>query len=438
MTHQVPLTIIAKIAPDRMASLRQLLETIGKDVTTNTIIPFAKFKQVHFARFVILEEARDLNQQIIPASLAFSSELDAPLEQYLTDLVEQAAAGLDQIYSHCENYPAKRTQQSRLAYLQSHQVKVQAFYVNTVGRTVPQVHQEAKLRNQIETFLDQQLKQQKLKQGWLNGDAIQVSRAIRDFIKADRSLSWALAPAASASLLWRIQETLHFIIGSLLILFLFLVFLPFAPIYLAVLRAKEKRDAQQDSIRLSSKDRDKLAIREDHVVQNQFSAVGLIKPGWFRFITVSVLLNLVNFTARHIFNKGNLAGIPLLKLDGVDTIHFARWIIIDEGRRVLFMSNYDGSLESYMNDFINKVAWGLNAVFSNGVGYPKTRWLLLEGAKDEQAFKSYIRQRQIITQVWYTAYPQLTAVNAANNAQIRAGLSRPLALPAAKTWLRRL
>jgi hypothetical protein len=35
---------------------------------------------------------------------------------------------------------------------------------------------------------------------------------------------------------------------------------------------------------------------------------------------------------------------------------------------MLFASNYDGSLESYMDDFINKVAWGLNLVFSNGVG----------------------------------------------------------------------
>ena len=34
--------------------------------------------------------------------------------------------------------------------------------------------------------------------------------------------------------------------------------------------------------------------------------------------------------------------------------------------RVAFLSTYDGSLESYMDDFIDKVAWGLNAIFSNG------------------------------------------------------------------------
>lgn len=436
MTHQVPLTIITKIKLGKMDALKQLLKIISEDVESNKIIPFVKLNQVHFARFVILEETRDLDDKIIQPSLVFSSEIDALLEKYLNELLDVAGDGLDQIYSHCENYPSpgERNRQNRLAYLHAHQVEVQAFYINTIGRTVQQIRQEAKLRNQIENFLDQQQTQQ----DWSNWDVMKVRQTIRDFVRDERSLNWALAPAERSSFLWRVQETVHFIFGLLLILVLLLAFLPFSPIYLAILRHKEERDAQQDTVRLSNKERDELAIREDHVVQNQFSAVGSIKPGLFRVTTTRVLLRLVNFASRHIFNNGNLAGIPALNLDGVDTIHFARWIILDEGRRLLFMSNYDGSLESYMNDFINKVAWGLNAVFSNGVGYPKTRWLILDGAKDEQAFKSFIRQHQIVTQVWYTAYPQLTAINAGNNAQIRAGLTKNLNRQETEAWLRRL
>ncbi|MBW4691214.1 MAG: hypothetical protein KME27_05545 [Lyngbya sp. HA4199-MV5] len=436
MAHQVPLTIIARIKPDHMSQLRQLLERMSQAVGSNAIIPFARFRQVHFARFVILEESRDLNNQIIPSSLAFSTELDAPLDAYFNDLVDIAGNGLDELYSHCVGYPdpSRRDRQSRLAYLHAHQVKVQAFYVNTVNRTVLQIHQEAKLRDELETFIDQQ----QAKQAWAGWNGIKVRQAIQAFIKEERSLHWALAPVVPPSLGWRLGEAIHFTTGLLLILVLGLAFLPFSPIYAAILRRKERQDAQQTDLRLSAKERDELAIREDHVVQNQFSAVGLIKPGLFRLTTVRVLLWLVNFTARHVFNHGNLAGVPLLNLDGVDTIHFARWIVIDEGRRVLFMSNYDGSLESYMNDFINKVAWGLNAVFSNGVGYPKTRWLVLDGAKDEQSFKAFLRQRQMVTQVWYTAYPQLTAVNLSNNAELRAGLSQPLNASETDAWLRRL
>ena len=43
----------------------------------------------------------------------------------------------------------------------------------------------------------------------------------------------------------------------------------------------------------------------------------------------------------------------------MSTIQFARWVFLDGGKRVIFTSNYDGSLDSYMDDFINKV--GLKA-----------------------------------------------------------------------------
>ena len=66
-----------------------------------------------------------------------------------------------------------------------------------------------------------------------------------------------------------------------------------------------------------------------------------------------------------------------------------------------------------MDDFIDKVAWGLNLVFCNGVGYPKTRWLVFGGARDELAFKDFLRVHQVPTRVWYSAYGGLTALNIA-------------------------
>jgi hypothetical protein len=93
-----------------------------------------------------------------------------------------------------------------------------------------------------------------------------------------------------------------------------------------------------------------------------------------------------------------------------------------------------------MDEFIDKVAWGLNAVFSNGVGYPRTRWLVLDGANDERAFKAFLRHRQLATQLWYSAYDDLSAVNIENNAAIRAGLAGAEAPTRnhAEAWLARL
>jgi hypothetical protein len=122
----------------------------------------------------------------------------------------------------------------------------------------------------------------------------------------------------------------------------------------------------------------------------------------------------------------------------VKTIHFARWVFIDDKRRMFFASNYDGSLESYMDDFVDKVAWGLNLVFSNGVGYPKTRWLAFGGAKDELAFKDYLRVHQVPTHVWYSAYGRLTALNIQQNERIRAGLHRDLSGDDERAWVQSL
>jgi hypothetical protein len=122
----------------------------------------------------------------------------------------------------------------------------------------------------------------------------------------------------------------------------------------------------------------------------------------------------LSFSTRQIYTRGRLAR--------VGTIHFARWVFMDGHRRLLFCSNYDGSLDSYMDDFINKVAFGLNLVFSNGVGYPGTKFLLSGGAQEELAFKYFLRRHQVPTQVWYKAYPGLTAADLARNTRIREGL----------------
>ena len=116
-----------------------------------------------------------------------------------------------------------------------------------------------------------------------------------------------------------------------------------------------------------------LSVLEDHDVTNQFSAFGSVKPGWFRLSTLIFIFWVLNFSTRQIYTRGRLAR--------VGTIHFARWVFMDNRRRLLFASNYDGSLDSYMDDFINKVAYGLNLVFSNGIGYPRTKFMLSGGAK---------------------------------------------------------
>ena len=66
-------------------------------------------------------------------------------------------------------------------------------------------------------------------------------------------------------------------------------------------------------------------------------------------------------------------------------------------------------------------------VFSNGIGYPRTNWLVLDGCDDEQKYKKFLRRHTFPTQVWYKAYPGLTAIDLERNTRIRRrpGVVRP-------------
>jgi hypothetical protein len=196
-----------------------------------------------------------------------------------------------------------------------------------------------------------------------------------------------------------------------------------------LLRIHERRDPAPH-VKAPPELTEKLAALEDHHVHNPFTALGLVKPGLFRMITIFGVLYGIDYATRHVFNRGNLAGVK--------TIHFARWVFLDDRRRVVFASNYDGSLESYMDDFIDKIAWGLNVVFSNGYGYPRASWLVFDGAQDELAFKDYLRLHQVPTHVWYSAYGDLTCANIGNNARIRAGLCGEPDREATGEWVRAL
>jgi hypothetical protein len=215
----------------------------------------------------------------------------------------------------------------------------------------------------------------------------------------------------------------------LLVLLLSPVLLLVAPVFLLLLWLHERSD-RAPHVPATLDRVEELADLEDLAPQNPFTAVGFLKPGLFRRLTIRGILVALDFAARHLFNHGNLAGVK--------TIHSARWVVLNEWRRVIFASNYDGSRESYMDDFVDKIAWGLNVSFGSGYGFPNTRWLIFDGAKDEQAFKDFLRRHLVPTRVWHSAYARLTNSNIENNARIRAGLQGEAEPDDARRWVQAL
>jgi hypothetical protein len=397
MPYQRSLTIVAPVRAGAEGDVEVLLATMGDGVANGSVLDFGALENVHFARLFMAPRDGDAG---LPASLILLADFEGSVDAQLERLATGQGAGIDRVFGHCVDYGG-----DRLAWLRRHVVKEAARYVNTPGRTVRQIRGEAALRDAIEAHLDAN--------HWDGRGTAEVHAAVRAFVAGDVQLAWALGPAERPTLGERVKDKVHLVAIPLATLPFVPLLLLVAPFFAVVLRVHEKRDPAPHVVP-SDEVVQELAALEDHVVQNPFTAIGRVKPSLFRRVTLRVILFYLGWAARHFFNRGNLSGVK--------TIHFARWVFIDGKQRMFFASNYDGSLESYMDDFIDKVAWGLNLVFSNGVAYPRTSWLVRGGAKDELAFKDYLRTHQVPTRVWYSAYEQLTAINIGANERIRAGL----------------
>ena len=142
------------------------------------------------------------------------------------------------------------------------------------------------------------------------------------------------------------------------------------------------------------------------------------------------MLRLTDFLAPYLFSKGKLSGIP--------TVHFARWLIINGGKQMIFLSNFDGNSENYLRDFINIAGRQLTLMFCHTVGYPKTRLMYFGGAKDAEGFMAWARSFQVITNVWYSANKNVTVKNIFHNAAIRAGLYGNMNPKQARAWLNKI
>jgi len=361
MTPQSSFMILAPIDPQRVAELRGLLASMnegpGRVNVNNPFIPFAAFDVLHFARLVILDDPTldDVRVYGLPPRtyalyLAFLGDLDGDADAFLGQLAERAQDGLRAIFGCCIGFTADA---DLVDWMGRHGAASAAGYVNWRGRTVRRAREEASLREALESYLQ------------INAVVLadlqprEVRAKLRAFVQHEQAAArLSLTPEDSTPFGWWLRNLLHVVGLPLVLLLASPILIVVVVIVLARLRILEKTDPELCP-RVDQAYSDALALIEDHDVSNQFSALGSMKPGVVRLWTVSFVLLIVDYAARHIYTRGRLARVR--------TIHFARWVWVGGRERLLFMSNYDGSLESYMDDFINKVGFGLNVVFSNGI-----------------------------------------------------------------------
>ena len=195
------------------------------------------------------------------------------------------------------------------------------------------------------------------------------------------------------------------------------------------LRTKERRDPP-DQRQASSERIAELGLNEDHrgYAHNHFMAVGDFKPGLFRTLIHAFALWGIKMIIIFYYRPGFVVNMG--------TIHYARWWRLPGTAKSVFFSNYDGSWDSYLEDFITRARWGQTAAWSNWQGFPKTRLLIYEGAQDGDRFKRWVRTKQQVVPFWYSRFPHLTTDQIRNNALIHHGLARIRTDGEAREWLR--
>lgn len=194
----------------------------------------------------------------------------------------------------------------------------------------------------------------------------------------------------------------------------------------ACLRRLETTDPTEDR----TPDAEKVAalvVQEGAQELNLLASCSVLKPGWFR----SAVLR---FAFGSIARENRWADRPGF-LGTMGVIHFARWVRLPGTNRLLFWSNHDGSWESYVETFIQQASHGVNAIWSNARGFPRTRFLLLGGATDGDRLRRWARNQQFLVPFWYSAYPDLTLARIRRNAAIRQGIATIATGSGAAEWL---
>ena len=383
------LTVLAPIRAGHEDALRDILRPIGDDIRgtkrasdntpglktrpTSVRIEFTRSKRIHFARFGILPDPEHGSDG---ARLLYSANFDGSRNEHLSELTA-ITSDMDAIWGHCEGY---RSVAEFAGFVRVHAVEPNAYYISFREETVASIREAVARRRRGESGAG----------GSRPGGLVAFVRRVLRALPLVGDLVRAIARCGFVNV-YR---------GSLLIVatlnryrrFRFLNWLTGNPL--------PRRRSLYSSVAIEkcvdvAGSKDPAYFREDVVAQNQLTLMTKIAGG--RADRVRAVMSAIDSYAKRLSPPGSLVG--------VSTIHFVKWTIIDGGQRLLMISDYDGSWESYIDEFAEMILSGLDAIWSTAEGYP------LDGARDLPAFKRFLRSHQVPSEVFFSAYPDATVLN---------------------------
>jgi hypothetical protein len=419
------LTVLAAIRPGEEGRLRDVLRSTGDDIRGRTLkaaaerphIDFLRSRTIHFARFAILD---DPDRGPERKRLLYSSNYDGHLDGHVAELMA-ITSDMDAIWGGCEGY----TSAAQFgAFIRAHACAPEAFYSAFRDHTVEHIQRSIALRRHVQPLLDAASPVSlaailpalsTTEPAWVVVTRRAFTRAGRDIGPAIERLIRALpiiADVPRAIVRCGFTNVLRGTLKTVASLDRYDVFRLINDITRN--RLPPRRSVYSSvgldhcAVPVSIEPGDEMpsradqlppTFREDVVAQNQLTLITAVRPG--QLDRVRAVMAAIDSYSRRLAPPGSLIGIS--------TIHFVRWVLIDEGRRLMLLSDYDGSWENYIDEFAEMILSGLDAIWETSYGYPP------DGARDLPALKRFLRSHQVASDVFFSAYPEETVLNIASD-----------------------
>ncbi len=428
------LVAIVDIKRGQMFELNDVLREVHNPYKDDN--PYLRIgRTAHFVRFLFLP-GKDEDDVIYPGEdqdrgavedrthrLAFWAVFDGDTNDFIDDVVA-LSPNLDAIFDRCEGY----TSGNLRAFLTSdkHRFDEQVFYSTFPDDSVATIREKHDLRKKVEAILDDNPDKETALREIVNLNPVNV----QDNAKLRKNLFFGGLVAL--------------IIGGLIVFNIFFVVLlvvvlgalywllnePWKEVNAAFsgqTGAYEDQvhgldDAQLIAMSVNRVEPLRLYSREHQIAQNQFNLYLTFKKDihWIRVLRMRAVMFVINTLGKYVLDPGSLGGLS--------TVHFGVWVLIDDNRRLLFMTCYDGTWENYIADFVNHIHPMLDVELMNFVGFSPY------GTRDIAAFRRWLRRVQIQSDVFYSGYPGLTVRNINRDIHINKTLPTRLSKKSDK-WL---
>jgi hypothetical protein len=397
--NQAGLTVMTEILAGSASALQGVL------LAAQSRDPFRPAKLLHYAAFVIIPQIDG-----IPTRLVFETNYDGDLDAHLDELVKLAGAELDNIYQHCKGYPAASAvakPQDFKKYLIEHSVPSTAFYVALPGRSRVDIDNAIEVYKTASAYLESLCNKPGTSK--LNFEDV-WEELVAHFKNPGTTPRPIPSPVSQRQLKWRFR--LNAVLLSLVAIPLAIVVLPILLLITRFYEWLESGTTFKRKYPVNPRVYEYMNLGR----QNHMCTLATVKPSRFRAIMIRLGLFATKILASKVFILGHL--------DTITTIHFARWSLIDNDRHVLFLTNYDGSWSSYIDDFSDPPH--LNAVWGNTERFPPTRFMLWQGARLIQQFQAHVVEEFQPAYFFHRPYGDNTVQNLIRYLELRDALAREL------------